>query len=197
MGTTPSAPTFTGRRAAVAPRDALRRARRRLTVAGALFMLAGAAAIVLPNIASVATAIFVGWVLVVASGLDVMDAFSTHDRKRTALRLLLAALTFAAGLYLLLAPLDGTFTLTVVLAMWFLAVGVARIVIGIANRGVRGAGWVMLNGVLSLALGLLIALELPSSAAWALGLIVGIDLLFSGALLLSLARTSSALVASS
>jgi uncharacterized membrane protein HdeD (DUF308 family) len=189
MRTAPSATTITGHGAAVAPDDALRQARRRLTVAGALFVIAGAAAIVLPNIASVATAIFVGWVLVVASGLDVVDAFSTPHRTRTALRLLLAALTFAAGLYLLLAPLDGTFTLTVVLAMWFLAVGIARIVNGIANRGLPGAGLVVLDGVLSLALGLLIALELPSSASWALGLIVGIELLVSGALLLSIART--------
>ena len=37
-------------------------------------------------------------------------------------------------------------------------------------------------------LGLLIALELPESAAWAIGLIVGIDLIFTGALLIGLAR---------
>ena len=43
-------------------------------------------------------------------------------------------LTFAAGLYLLIAPLDGTFTLTVMLAIWFVAVGVARLVIGITDR---------------------------------------------------------------
>jgi uncharacterized membrane protein HdeD (DUF308 family) len=191
MSTASSAPTFTGRGQAVASSDVLRRARRRLTIAGGLFALAGAAAIVLPNIASVATAIFVGWVLVAVSGLHAVDAFSTGDRTRTVLRLLLAALTFAAGLYLLLAPLHGTFTLTVVLAMWFLALGIARIVIGISNRGVPGAGITVLNGVASLVLGLLIALELPSSAAWALGLIVGIDLLISGALLLSLARAVS------
>ena len=46
----------------------------------------------------------------------------------------------------------------------------------------------VLGGVLSLLLGLLIALQLPESAAWALGLIVGIDLVFAGVFLVDLAR---------
>jgi uncharacterized membrane protein HdeD (DUF308 family) len=119
----------------------------------------------------------------------VVDAFSTHDGRRIALRLLMAALSFAAGLYLLVAPLDGAYTLTVVLSMWFLAVGVARIVTGIAGHDGPGAGMLVLNGVLSLVLGLLIALQLPESATWAIGLLVGIDLLFTGMLLLSFARS--------
>jgi uncharacterized membrane protein HdeD (DUF308 family) len=158
-------------------------------IAGVLSLLGGIVAIVLPNIASVATAIFIGWVLVFVSAMYVVDAFSTRDGRRIALRLLMAALSFAAGLYLLVAPLDGTFTLTVILSMWFLAIGVARIAIGIADRGTPWAGMLVLNGLLSLALGLLIALQLPDSATWAIGLLVGIDLVFTGALLIALARS--------
>jgi uncharacterized membrane protein HdeD (DUF308 family) len=152
-------------------------------------LLGGIVAIVLPNIASVATAIFVGWLLVFASALYTVDALSAReDRKRMALRLLLAALTFVAGLYLLVAPLEGTFTLTVMLVIWFVAIGVLRITTGVADWGAPGAGWLVLGGVLSLVLGLLIAEQLPESAAWALGLIVGVDLLFSGVQLIDLSR---------
>jgi uncharacterized membrane protein HdeD (DUF308 family) len=189
MGIAPSATPFTTRATTTAPPEELRRTRRWLTVAGGLSLLGGIVAIVLPNIASVATAIFVGWLLVFASALYVVDAFSTRDARRIALRLLLAALSFAAGLYLLVAPLDGAFTLTVVLSMWFLAVGVARIATGIADHDAPGTGMLVLDGVLSLVLGLLIALQLPESATWAIGLLVGIDLLFTGVLLLSLARS--------
>ena len=150
MGTAPSATPFPSRATLADPAEELRRARRWLTVAGVLSLLGGIIAIALPNIASVATAIFVGWLLVFVSALSVVDAFSTRDGRRIALRLLIAALSLVAGLYLLVAPLDGTFTLTVVL---------------------------------------LIALELPESATWAIGLVVGVDLLFSGILLLSLARS--------
>jgi len=47
---------------------------------------------------------------------------------------------------------------------------------------------VVLSGVLALLLGLLIALELPESAAWATGLIVGVDLIITGTLPIGLAR---------
>jgi uncharacterized membrane protein HdeD (DUF308 family) len=189
MGTAASATPSPTRATPADPAEELRRTRRWITVAGALSLLGGIVAIVLPNIASITTAIFVGWLLVFASALYVVDAFSTRDGRRIALRLLIAALSFAAGLYLLVAPLDGAFTLTVVLSMWFLAVGVVRIAIGIADHNAPAAGMLVLNGVLSLVLGLLIALQLPESATWAIGLLVGIDLLFTGMLLLSLARS--------
>jgi uncharacterized membrane protein HdeD (DUF308 family) len=190
MGITPSASPFTGRAATGKLEEDVRRTRRWVMTAGVLSLLGGIAAIVLPNIASVATAMLIGWVLVLASATHVVDAFSTRDRTRMAVRLVLAALCFIAGVYLLVAPLDGTFTLTVVLAMWFLAIGVARIVIGIANRDApaRARALTVLTGVVALLLGLLIALGLPESAAWAVGMIVGVDLIFTGALLVALAR---------
>ena len=159
--------------------DALRHARRRLLIAGVLAVVTGIVAIIVPAVASVATAIFIGWILVVASAIQLVDAFSVRARTRTALRLLLAVLTFAAGLYLLVAPLQGTFTLTVMLVIWFVATGTARLVFGLAELGVPGAGMTALSGALSLILGILIAERLPSSADWAIGLIVGVDLLFS------------------
>jgi uncharacterized membrane protein HdeD (DUF308 family) len=110
MRTTPSATPWMGASIADSA-EQLRRMRRRLTIAGVLSLLAGIVAVVLPNIASIATAIFVGWLLVLVAALYVVDAFSTPDQTRTALRLMLAVLTFAAGVYLLVAPLDGTFTL--------------------------------------------------------------------------------------
>ena len=189
MSTAPSTTPFAGRTTAAGPADELRRMRRWLLIAGVLSLIAGIFAIVLPNVASVATAIFIGWLLVFTSALYLVDALAgRRDRTRLALRLLMAALTFAAGLYLLVAPLDGTFTLTVMLVLWFVAVGVARLVIGITGQGLPGAGWLMLSGALSLLLGLLIALQLPDSAAWAIGLLVGVELIFTGTALIAFAQ---------
>jgi uncharacterized membrane protein HdeD (DUF308 family) len=188
MAATPSAHGFGRAAYGEALPDALRRGRRRLLIAGILAVVTGIAAILVPAVASVATAIFIGWILVVASAFQFVDAFAVHDRRRTALRLVLAVLTFAAGLYLLVAPLDGTFTLTVMLVIWFVATGTARLVFGLAELGVPGAGMTALSGALSLILGILIAEQLPSSADWAIGLLVGVDLLFSGTILIALAR---------
>jgi uncharacterized membrane protein HdeD (DUF308 family) len=169
--------------------DAMRRGRRRLLVAGVLALVLGAVAIAVPAIASVATAIFIGWILIVASGLIMFDAFAVQNGRRRLLRVLLGVLTFAAGLYLVVAPLDGTFTLTVMLVIWFVAVGTARIVIGIAEHGVPGWGMTVASGSLAVILGVLIAEQLPESADWAVGLIVGVDLLFAGVALVMLSRT--------
>ena len=167
--------------------EALRRGRKRLMIAGVLMLVLGAVAIVVPAVASVATAIFIGWVLVIASAFELANAIAVEHGGRRALRVVLAMLTFVAGFYLLVAPLDGVFTLTVVLVIWFLATGTARVIVGIAERGLPGWGLTILSGTISIVLGILIAEKLPSSADWAIGLIVGVDLLFSGVILTSLA----------
>jgi uncharacterized membrane protein HdeD (DUF308 family) len=168
--------------------EQLRRMRRRLTIAGVVSLLAGIVAIVLPNIASIATAIFVGWLLVLVAALYVVDAFSTPDQTRTTLRLLLAVLTFAAGVYLLVAPLDGTYTLTVILVIWFVAIGIARLVIGVTDYPTFEGIMLAVSGALALGLGLLLAMRLPDAASWAIGLVVGVDFVFTGALMIALAR---------
>jgi uncharacterized membrane protein HdeD (DUF308 family) len=167
--------------------EALRRGQKRLMIAGVLMIVLGAVAVIVPAIASVATAIFIGWILVIASAFDLANAMAVEHGGRKALRIILAAITFVAGLYLLVAPLDGVFTLTVVLVIWFMATGTARVIVGIAERGVPGWGMTVVSGAISILLGVLIAEKLPSSADWAIGLIVGVDLLFSGTLLTSLA----------
>ena len=59
------------------PRDELRRLRRVLLVTGTLAVLAGATAIVVPAVASVAIAVLVGWLLMLAGALDGAYARST------------------------------------------------------------------------------------------------------------------------
>lgn len=145
-------------------------------VAGLLASIAGIAAIVVPSVATVALALFIGWVLVGGGVLLLIDAISIRSVERG----VVATLAIAAGIYLLLAPLHGTVTLTFILALYFILVGVLRLSIGWLGRGMPSAGLLMLNGAVSLVIGLLIAFNLPSSADWAIGLLVGIDFLFIG-----------------
>jgi uncharacterized membrane protein HdeD (DUF308 family) len=145
---------------------------------GVLAVIAGFVAIVVPAVASVATALFIGWVLLFGGIVMLVEVFR-HEGHRV-LRLLYSALVIVVGLYLLLAPLKGTVGLTFVLVVNFLILGSVRVMIGVSGRGQPGASAVILNGVLSLIIGLLILADFPSSADWAIGLLVGIDLLFFG-----------------
>jgi uncharacterized membrane protein HdeD (DUF308 family) len=153
-----------------------------LIVAGVVGILLGLVAFAVPVAASVATATLIGIVLLCAAFPIAFDGFAAHHPLGgRVLRLLLAVLTAAAGIYLLVAPLEGTYTLTVMLVIWFVAIGFGRIAGGLAALGTPGASLMIANGAVSLVLGILIAEELPESSDWAIGLLVGIDLLFFGA----------------
>jgi uncharacterized membrane protein HdeD (DUF308 family) len=155
-----------------------------LVAAGVLAIVVGIVAALVPAVASVGTAIFIGVVLLLASAAIALDAFSADGLGHKLLRALVALITFAAGLYLLVSPLEGTFTLTVMLVLWFLGVGIARLATGIAELGTPEAGYTIAAGAASLVLGVLIARRLPSAADWAIGLLVGIDFIVYGVLCL-------------
>jgi uncharacterized membrane protein HdeD (DUF308 family) len=104
-------------------RDALRRARKRLIVAGLIALINGVVAILVPAVASLAFSIFIGWVLIAAAITMGVSAIA----RRAPLRMLEAVLTLIAGFYVLAFPLSGTVTLTFVLAVWLFAGGVVTL----------------------------------------------------------------------
>lgn len=165
--------------------------RRSAILVGVLAVITGAIAIIVPAVASVATAIFIGWILIFGALLLAGNAFAARsDGGALALRLAFAALTLVAGIYLLVAPLQGALTLTFILGLYFLLVGLARLILAWRGRRAPDAPAVGVNGFVSLIIGVLILASLPSSAAWVIGLLVGIDFLFFGASTIALARQS-------
>lgn len=168
-------------------REGLRRGWRALMAVGVLAILVGCVAIVVPAVASVATAIFIGWILLIAGAFLVAGAFTAHSIGTVILRLLWALLTVAVGLWLIVEPDNGTLTLTLVLGIYFLFMGITRIAVAFAARGQQNAGLVGLSGVAGLLIGILVLAKFPSSADWAIGLLVGIDLIFAGWALVSVA----------
>jgi uncharacterized membrane protein HdeD (DUF308 family) len=157
-------------------RNQIERTRRWLVVAGVLALIIGVVSILVPVIASVTVAIFVGWVLL-AYGMAVAIHAISHRASMSGLEALIA---LVAGFYLVVFPLRGTVTLTFVLGVWFLASGILSLIYGVQKSGVPGSRMYALGGGLSVILGFLIAASLPSSATWAIGLLVGINLIFWG-----------------
>jgi uncharacterized membrane protein HdeD (DUF308 family) len=181
-----------------AVREGLARSWKTLMAVGVLAIFIGCVAILVPAVAAVGTAIFIGWILVIAGAFLVAAAFSAHSIGTVVLRLVWAALTVIVGVWLIVEPHNGTLTLTLVLGLYFLFMGLTRIAVAFAARGQQGAGLVGLSGVCGLLIGILVLAKFPSSADWAIGLLVGIDLIFAGWTLTSVAlvgrdlsRTSS------
>jgi uncharacterized membrane protein HdeD (DUF308 family) len=168
-------------------REGLARSWKALMFAGVLAIVVGCVAILVPAVAAVGTAIFIGWILVVAGGFLIAAAFSAHSIGTVLLRLLWAILTVIVGVWLIVEPHNGTLTLTLVLGIYFLFMGLTRIAVAFAGRGRPNAGLVGLSGVAGLLIGILVLAKFPSSADWAIGLLVGIDLIFAGWTLTSVA----------
>jgi len=169
-------------------RAGLARSWKALMAIGIVAIVLGCIAILVPAVASVGTAIFIGWLLLVVGAFLVAAAFSAHSVGSLLLRLVWAALTVIVGVWLIVEPHNGTLTLTFVLGVYFLFMGLTRIVVAFLGRGQPNAGWVGLSGVCGLLIGILVLAKFPSSADWAIGLLVGIDLIFAGWTLTSIAQ---------
>jgi uncharacterized membrane protein HdeD (DUF308 family) len=168
-------------------REGLSRSWKALMVVGVGAIVLGCIAILVPAVASVGTAIFIGWLLLVVSGILFAAAFSAHSIGTVAVRVAWALLTLLVGIWLIVEPHNGTLTLTLVLGIYFLFMGLTRLTIDFLARGEPNAGLLGLSGAAGLLIGILVLAKFPSSADWAIGLLVGIDLIFAGWTLTSVA----------
>jgi uncharacterized membrane protein HdeD (DUF308 family) len=160
--------------------DDVRKARRWLMVTAILALLGGAAAIVVPPLATLTMTIFIGWILVYSGVVMAIHTWTQRAAGGTWERALQALLALVIGIYLVLFPGAGALSLTLLLIIWFVMSGGLQLAAARQLRGLPGAGWMLFGGVLAIVLAVLIALNLPSSAAWAIGLIVGVNLIFWG-----------------
>ncbi len=168
-----------------------------LLTAGIISVVLGAVAIIVPPLASVTITYLVGILLLIGAVAFVAEAISRGSTGHRIWSALLAVLYVFAGVWLIINPVSGTITLTWILAIFFLLIGVLRLIAGIASRGkVPNAGWTIVNGVLSIVIAVLVIGDLPSSAAWAIGLLVGIQLLFDGFALIATAMAGKKLAES-
>jgi uncharacterized membrane protein HdeD (DUF308 family) len=138
---------------------------------------------------TIASVFFFGWLMIIAG---VMEAVHAFWRKRWAgffLDLLTGILYVVVGWMMVTNPKESALLLTLIIAMFLLFEGVFRIVVALSARYPHW-GWVLLNGVISLVLGLMIWRQWPYSGLWVIGLFVGIEMLFNGWSLVMLSLAS-------
>lgn len=149
-------------------------------VVGILFALIGAAAMLMPQLSSLAVNLMLGWALLASGIIQGISAIATRAAGGIAVKLLRAGVFIVAGLLLLFRPFAGVLTLTLLLAIFLVVEGIAEIVTAVQVRRTRGWGWLLASGIAAALLGALIWMQWPLSGTWALGLMVGIKLLLLG-----------------
>ena len=160
-----------------------------LLIEGIVLVLLGAAAIVVPPIATLAVAIVLGWLFFISGVVGLVMTFMMRHAPGFWWSLFSGVLAIVAGALLIGWPVSGALSLTLLLIAFFILEGIATIMYALDHkRELSGRwGWVLASGIVDLAVAAIIFAGLPGTAAWAIGLLVGINMLFGGAALIGLA----------
>jgi uncharacterized membrane protein HdeD (DUF308 family) len=150
---------------------------------GVLTILLGVLAMLVPGITGFSVALLLGVVVVLAGLARIAWALQSGSFGRGLTGFILGALTAFCGVILLAKPLIASGVLTILLALYFLTDGLSEIVAGFRNLR-TGGSWMLLAGVISLALGIMIWAQFPLSGVYAMGILLGIKLFFGGLIMI-------------
>jgi len=150
------------------------------------FIALGIALIVLGGVcilgdvtATLATVLAFGWLLIVGALVALIQAFQLRTWSGFFLFFLSALLRGFTGYLLVRYPIAGEYGLTLVLASLFIVGGVFR-AIGAGALQFPQWGWAVFSGIVSVALGVMLLTQLPTSSLWFIGMAIGIDFIFDG-----------------
>lgn len=150
-------------------------------------LVGGVLALLNPFAATLAATLMAGWVFAILGALQIVQAFQVQGWGGFIWALLFGILTLVVGGSLIFNPLAGMISLTLLVAVLFLATGVVKMMYSFSLKPVTGWGWVLVSGIVSAALGIMILADFPMSAASILGILLGVELISNGVLFLFIA----------
>jgi uncharacterized membrane protein HdeD (DUF308 family) len=158
-------------------------------IEGIVLVILGLAAIMLPLIATIAIAIVVGWIFLFSGIVGLLATFRMRSAPGFWWSLFSGILGVVAGIVLLRWPLQGAFSLTLVLTLFLVLEGIVSIMYALEHKRELSGRWgmMLLSGVVDLILAGMIYAGLPGTAAWAVGLLVGINMVFGGSAVIAMA----------
>ena len=153
---------------------------------GVLLMIAGAVAVVAPVAATMIILIALGASLLFSGIVQTVAAFSDTGWSGRFLYLPVGLLELVVGTMLVWQPVKGAAALTLLIAAYLVAAGVMRAAVAVSAR-FEGWGWMLVSGVITLALGALVLAKWPVSGLWFTGIAVGVSLISQGVATVALA----------
>jgi uncharacterized membrane protein HdeD (DUF308 family) len=147
---------------------------------GILLILTGILALLMPEIAALATALTLAWLFMFAGVVEIVHAFQTRHRTGFGWKLAAGIVTLLLGATVLVFPVAGIATLALWIGAFLLAGGIVRLILAFRLRPATGWGWVLADAILSIVVGGLIAYGWPGSSIAFIGLLTGFWLLLSG-----------------
>lgn len=149
-------------------------------VIGFVMSICGILAVTAPLVAGLAVTVTVGVLFMIGGVSQCVLAFKAGAFGRGLLIFVIGAITALAGAYLVNQPLEGLAEITIILMAFFVVTGIFDIIASLQIRPSSGWGWMAFNGIVTLALGVMIWSEFPLSGSWAVGVLFGIRLMLAG-----------------
>lgn len=156
---------------------------------GVSLICLGMLAVAAPLFAAVAVNAIIAWLIIFAGVVHLVVAFHSREAGSVIWRLLVGLAYICFGGYVIARPALGVASLTLLLASLFLVEGIFNIVLFFRTPTALRSGWFLVDGIVTLLLGLMIYMQWPSSSAWAIGTLVGVSLIFSGVTRVMVAST--------
>jgi uncharacterized membrane protein HdeD (DUF308 family) len=156
---------------------------------GIVLLILGLLAIVVPQIATIAVAVFIGWILLVSGAVGLLATFRMRTAPGFWWSLISAILGIVAGILLFRSPVSGALSLTVILTVFLVVEGIVSILFALEHKRELSGRWgaMLFSGLVDLFLAGIIIEGLPGTAAWAIGLLIGVNLVFGGVALIAMA----------
>jgi len=166
-----------------AMRDVIKRHSLWYLLQGGLMVLTGVVALLFPVFSSVAVVLMLGWLLIISGIFQAISLIGATNVPHFWLQLISVVLSVVIGILFLRNPGQGLLTLTMLLIVFFMVEGMAKVIFALTIRPFPNWGWVLASGVVGVFLAIYLWSSLPITAAWLLGILLGIQLISEGAAL--------------
>lgn len=157
-------------------------------IEGILLFILGIIGIALPQLYTFSVELLLGAILLVSGIIQLFRCIKAPDAPTFFLTLLSGLVSAVVGALLLTYPVAGVITLTLLLTVFFFWDGFVKLLLAYQLRDTGLLSWLILSGLLALAMGIIIWSGWPGTAAWVIGLLVGINLIFQGFYLIVLSQ---------
>ena len=161
---------------------------------GIAMIVLGVIALGMIPIATLATVMVLGWLMVLSGIVEAVHGFQVRGWSGMFLHLAGGVLGVLIGLLIVTHPIAGALAWTLLFASFFTVIGLFRL-IGASRLKFPNWGWAAFDGAVTLLLGIMLWAGWPGSGIWFLGMAVGISLVLRGWSYVMLATTVRSLAA--
>ena len=166
-----------------AMRDVIKRYSIWYLLQGILMIVTGIVALLFPVFSSVAVVVVLGWMLIISGAFQAISLIGATHVPHFWLQLVSVAISVLIGALFLRDSAQSLVVLTLLLLVFFMVGGMAKIVFALSIRPFPNWIWILASGIVGVLLAAFLWSRLPVTAGWLLGVLVGIQFITEGAAL--------------